>query len=173
MKEDNSTPSTVDVKKVQKRLMDDDCYIPFNERTPSSINKDATFSHPVVVNGKERGDENMYVGNLGESLSITLNKPAKINGIRLVFDSDLNRKFDNMPCTYLLKEERYRTAKTMIKDFKLVFTLSDGSKETVEVKENFLRFVKVPFEKEIKKVELIPLSNYGAEKAHIFDFELL
>ena len=78
-----------------------------------------------------------------------------------------------MPCTYLLKEERYRTAKTMIKDFKLVFTLSDGSKETVEVKENFLRFVKVPFEKEIKKVELIPLSNYGAEKAHIFDFELL
>lgn len=172
MKEDNVNPATIDVKKLQARLMNDDCYLPFMRRIPSELNKNAVHSCPILVNGIERGDENMHVGDLNKPISIELNKPAIINGIRLVFDSDLNRKFDNMPCTYLLNEDRYRTAKTMIKDFNLVFTLENGQKEVVEIKDNFLRFVKVPFNKAIKKVELLPLSNYGAEKAHVFDFEL-
>ena len=172
MKEEGTTPATVNVKKVQERLMDDDCYLPFMDRRPAFINKNATFSHPILVNGKERGDENMYIGSLNEPVTITLNKPTLINGVRLVFDSDLNRKFDNMPCTYLLNEERYNPAKAMVKDFKLVFTLEDDKKQEFIINNNFLRFVKVSFNHKIKKVELIPLSTYGSEEAHIFDFEL-
>jgi hypothetical protein len=51
-------------------------------------------------------------------------------------------------------------------------TKANGEIVKQEYRNNFLRFVKIPFVGEIRKVELCPLSTYGDEMIRIFDFEL-
>ena len=172
IKEDHSTLDTVDIKKVQRILMDDDCYLPFNQREIAPINKYVETKYPILLNGNERGENNLYIGEINQPITLILIKPQTINGIRLVFDSNLNRPFDNMPCTYNLIEDRYNVAKEMMKDFDLIFTLNDGKIIKEEIRNNYLRFRRIPINQCIKKVELIPLSTYGCPQARIFDFEL-
>lgn len=172
MLSDNTNPDTIDIKKLQNTLMDDDCYLPFNERVVSEKNKIGTVTNPVLCNGKERGEDNIYVGKLNEPICYSFKEPVEINGVRLVFDSDLNRPFDNMPCTYNIGETRYNVAKEMIKDFDVIFRLDNGETIKKSVTNNFLRFIKIPCKTRVKKVELIPISTYGCDFARIYDFEL-
>lgn len=172
IKEDKSSPWTVDVKKIQQRLLSDDCFIPFVDREVPEINKHAKFTSDILKNGQERKEENLFISDLNKEIVIELDKERYVNGIRLVFDSDLNRKFDNMPCVYLLHEDRYNVAKTMIKDYDIVLETKDGEKEVIKIRNNFLRYRKHLIQKEICKVSLIPISTYGDKKARIFDFEL-
>ena len=104
----------VDVTKLQQTLMDDDCYIPWHTREQSKLTKNALCTSEIVRNGIDRGDDNLWIGNNGDSITYTFDGDTDISEIRLIFDSDLNRTYHNMPCCYLLSEPSFKLPKTLI-----------------------------------------------------------
>lgn len=92
--------------------------------------------------------------------------------IRVIFDSNLNRKVYNMPCRFLLKTPYLEVPATLIRTFSIEIVDENGEKTTVSY-ENHQRFVRIPVEKKIRSVRLIPTATWGAEEYRIFSFEVL
>lgn len=127
---DGETPDTLSVENLQNPLMADDCYLPGKARRVSPLSRRLTCSAEVVRNGRERGDENKWSGKAGDTLLYSSDTPFALSGIRLVFDSDLNRSYQNMPCCIHLHEERFKLPATLIRDFDIVLTDPAGHTET-------------------------------------------
>ena len=177
---------TSDINEVQKRLMDDDCWIPTMKRTVSKPCADAKLiarceNADDLRNGIDRptdqeGDNGCFV-ELGESVSYELLKPEHIESIRIVFDSDLDRKtlkggiqtICDCPtiCNRPLDMESYTFPSTMVREFEVY-----ADDELVcKVENNHQRLVRVAIGKECKKITLRPIATYGDETAHIFSFD--
>ena len=169
---DNCHIEKVDIKKLQAMLMEDDCYLPWHSREVSALSKEAKCSHEVVRNGIDRGDENLYIGKKGESIEYSFDDEREIKEIRLVFDSNLERKFYNMPCNHPLNDQRFNMPKTLIKEYILEFENNNGEIEKIEVTDNHQRFVKHKVNLKAKKVRLIPTGSYGCDEMRVFDFEI-
>jgi hypothetical protein len=172
MVSDGTTPDTIDIKKLQASLMDDDCWLPGFDRARSAATLSGKISHEVLRDGIERADEHSALIPVGESAEYVFDAPTAIHGVRLVFDSNFNRGFWQMPKNFVLKEENYKPATVMTRDFDITLTLEDGSVETVKVRNNRVRLVKLPMEKTVKSVRFTVLSTFGAEAARVFTFEL-
>jgi hypothetical protein len=63
-------------------------------------------------------------------------------------------------------------SKTLVRDFRLILTLADGSKKTVEVTDKHQRLVYVDIGTEVKAVRFEPVSTWGNSEAHVFSFEI-
>lgn len=163
----------VDIHKLQQTLMEDDCYIPWHEREAKTL---GVCSAPVLTNGRDRGDGNFYEGELLKPIAFTFDGDTEVKSIRLVLDSDINRKVDrmvmNMPCSYPLKPKEWGTPKTLLRDFDIVGTDSAGNEYTLCVTDCHQRFVNLEFEHTVCRLELIPKTTWGADTARIFSFEV-
>ena len=171
MTKDSTTPDTIDIKALQAALMDDDCFLPGFKREPNDLTRSAKFTHDVLRDGVDRGDEHSHVFELSESAEYEFDKPQEVRGARFIFDSDLNREGWHMPKNVLLNEDKYKPSKTMTRDFLLTLTLADGSEETIEVKNNRARLCRVPLGKAVTKVKFTPTKSFG-ERVKVFSFEL-
>ena len=165
--------SDVDVPRLQQRLMADDCYLPFLQREVSLLSRTAFCSAEVVRNGVERGEENCFACECGEAIEYRFDEDTQLREVRLVFDSDLNRKFYNMPCSYPLVQPNYKVPATLLKSYRLEGISADGSVKTLTVEENHQRFVRHAVDWQVSILRLIPLSTNGAQKARVFGFEVL
>lgn len=163
----------VDIYELQQSLMADDCYIPWHDRDVSDITKNAHCTDEIVRNGKDRGEENCWIGKENSSISYTFDESTYVKNIRLVFDSDLNRDYNNMPCRYPLNETKFKLPSTLIKSYRLDIELENGETESVLVENNYKRLVYHKLDKSIKKLTLTPLATYGCKEYRIFDFELM
>ncbi len=186
--EQGITPSDVckNIAEVQKRLMDDDCWLPTMRRTVSEICKNARLdcegeNAENLRNGIDRptdesGDNGCFVP-LGTDITYTLEAPAHVERVKLVFDSDLNREtlkygiqeICDCPtvCNRPLDMKGYTFPSTMVKEFEV---LVDG--ECVcNVKDNCQRLVKISIGKECRSITLRLIKTYGDETAHIFSFD--
>lgn len=170
---ENCHVADVDIKKLQQALMEDDCYLPWHEREISAVTKNAECSADVVRNGKERGEENCWIGSDGDSITYTLCQETYVDKIRLVFDSNLNRDYNNMPCRYLLNETRFKLPDTLIKEYRLDVECADGTIDTIAVADNHQRLVYHNVGKDVRKVIFTPISTYGCSEFRLFDFELV
>ena len=94
------------LRELQKRLMDDDCFLPGLRREVSPLAKGARLVADYgdasdLVNGTDRriwGRDNGYFGKTGKAISWLFDKPTFVSGFRLVCDSDLDREnFDGHP----------------------------------------------------------------------------
>ena len=168
----DTTPDTIDIPTLRQTLMADDCYIPFYEREVSPLSLSAKCTAPVLRDGIDRGDEHMWVGKAGEIISYTFDKPTKVSGVRIIFDSDLNRGCWNMPSSYPLVQKKYKVSPFMMREFSLVFEHGDGTLTTKVYKENRKRFVDIEFDETCICVSLIPMKTYGSDECHIFSFEV-
>lgn len=162
----------VDIKKLQKTLMEDDCYLPWHEREVAALSKEAKCSHEIVRNGVDRGKNNLYKGKVNEAIEYSFEAEREINEIRLVFDSNLNRKYRDMPTNYPLKETRYHVPETLIKEYRIEFENEKGEIDTLEINDNHQRFVKHKVNKLAKKIRFIPLASYGSDEMRLFSFEI-
>ncbi len=181
----------IDVSLLQETLMEDDVWIPFHEpRRVSPLTLAAETNAPVLRNGEARNPENKWIGKCGDAVYYAFDGEREIKGVRIVFDSDLGRKYYNMPCAYLKpmtpENEKYHIPrltninlntgfpKTMITDYRIDAVHADGSVETVlTVEHNRLRLARHSFSVKAKEIRLIPLKTAGSPDASIYEFEVL
>ena len=164
--------SEIDVHKLQQTLMEDDCYIPWHERKLPPLTLKAKCSAEIVRNGKERAEENCWIGKKGDVIEYDLGKDTFVSEIRLVFDSDLNRGYHNMPTRFYLNESRYKMPTALIKAYRIEAEDENGNVRDITVSDNRKRFVRHKTDFKACKIRLIPLETYGNDEMRVFDFEV-
>ena len=162
----------VDVDVLRNTLMDEDCYIPWHNRKVPKLTLEADCSADVVRNGKDRGEENCWQGKPGDEIRYSFKKDTEVKEIRLVFDSNLNRNYRNMPCNYPLEEKIIKLPDTLVKEYILEGITEEGKKVSLHITDNHQRFVTHKVDWCVRQVRLIPLTTYGCETLRVFDFEL-
>ncbi len=189
------------IGEIQKALMDDDCFLPRFRREPSELAKQATLTCEygdcsALLNGIDRriwGNDNGYFGKTNKAITYSFEKPTFINGVRLVFDSDLDREYtDGNPdalhtSSTLFFPKSYNNTtfgfpKCLVKHYKIeIMDENEVWNTAIEVVDNHQRFVKHQLNLTAKAVRLIPIStyhserkteDYGSSTAHIFNFEI-
>ncbi len=169
---DSIKPENIDINKLQQALMDDDCYIPWHKRKVSELTIKAECSAEVIRNGVDRGEENLWTGEKNDVIEYRFDKDTNISEIRLVFDSDLNRDYHNMPCNYPLVQKKFKLPDTLIKEYKVLGIAESGEIKEVYVNTNHQRFVKHSVDWSVKTVRFVPISTFGSEIFRLFDFEI-
>ena len=162
----------VNIPRLQDTLMEDDCFIPWHDRKVSRLSLSAHCSSETVRNGKDRGEENLWIGKAGDTVEYSFEADTPIHTLRLVFDNDMNRKYHNMPCNYPLVETRFKLPTTLIKGYRIEGICADGSVHSICVEDNHQRFVKHNVDWCVQKVRFVPLSTNGCEEFRLFSFEV-
>lgn len=170
--EEDCPVQDVNISKLQQTLMEDDCYIPWHIRETSILTKTAACSCEVVRNAVDRGEENCFIGKAGDVIEYAFETDTPIHTIRLVFDSDLNRDYHNMPCNYPLVQPKFKLPKTLIKTYTVEGISENGERFEIHVTDNHQRFVKHEVCWNVKTIRFIPLSTHGCEEFRLFDFEI-
>lgn len=169
---DNVALENVDIKKLQQTLAEDDCFIPRYKRELPRLTRAAACSAEVVRNGTERGEQNCWVGKKGDIIEYEFDSDTEISGIRLVFDSDLNRDYHNMPCSYPLVQTKFKLPETLIKEYKIEIISENGAVESLYIDDNHQRFVKHKINRKANKIRFIPIASWGCSELRLFDFEI-
>lgn len=164
--------SKVDIGRLQDILKDNDLFIPGHKRKVSHLTMSASCTADIVRNGTDRGEDNLWKGKEGDTIVYEFSEDSFVSSVRLVFDSDLNRPYHNMPCCYHLHETEYRVPKTLITEYKIESEDSLGNKSTVSVSDNHGRIVCHSIGKKVKKIKFVPLKTNGAPEFRLFSFEL-
>ena len=188
------------LRELQRRLMDDDCFLPGLKREVSPLAKASTltagYGDPCdLLNGIDRriwGRDNGYFGKTNQAITYAFDAPTFVNGFRLVCDSDLDREnFDGHPDLLTIPMPLFRGPgygntsftfpRTVLKRFKVEARGTDGEWATVfETDSNHQRLVRGAIGRECLGIRLLPLATwgsdlkqetYGSATAHIFAFE--
>ena len=188
------------LKELQKRLLDDDCFLPGLKRELSPLAKTATLVADYgdasdLASGTDRriwGRDNGYFGKTGKAVAWLFGKPTFVNGFRLVCDSDLDREnFDGHPDLLTIPMPLFRGLgygnttftfpRTVLKSFRVEAKEADGTWTPVfETDSNHQRLVRGAIGRECLGIRLVPLAtwgsalkenDYGSSTAHLFAFE--
>ena len=182
------------IAELQDVLEDDDCMLPYRWRkvSPLTLSAKTAPENEPMRNGIDRewdGEDNGVYAAPGEvNLTYTWEKPVTVSNVRFIFDSDLKvrgKRMRKLEAT----TERMPMPSEMVKAFKVqvrvpATTRKDrklnaadpaaGEWQTVaEVKDNFRRLVKLSFDSvQTDAVRIVVDETWGAEKAHIFAFDV-
>jgi len=186
---------------LKQRLMDDDCYLPFNRRAIGPLTAKAALSASAgdpaqVRNGFDRqiGDErNSWDAKTGDSLVFDFGKDEKLSTLRLVFDSDLSRSTHNMLPYYTLESQDFTVPKGIVKAFRIDIAdaalrggtgsaaagsgAASGSaardwQPLVTVIDNHQRLVVLPLAVHASALRFTALETWGAETVRVFAIDV-
>lgn len=166
----------VDTAKLQQQLMEDDCWIPWHTRELPPLTKKARVNAEIVRNGIDRETDegyNGFVGSAGDCITFTYDDYEDISQVRLVFDSNLNRKSNNMPCNFPLYQPEYKTPVTLIKEFDIVADTPDGERVVYSETNNYQRLVYCDVNVRAKAIRLVPKKTWGDDKFRVFSMDVL
>ena len=175
---------------LQRLLLDDDCYLPHFRRPISTLCENAALEGEglgleCLRDGMDRDraeETHAWSGEIGNRITYTFETPCHISRIRLVFDSDLNRRtlprpensmnrnmFHNRRLCYVPSH----MPTTMLKRYRITACCLDGSRRTVvEEEKNYLRLRKYAVDVSgCTGLVLEPLETWGSEVVRIFAFE--
>ncbi len=166
---------------LQQDLMDDDAWLPGLRRKISDLSKIAELKSSsgnpdLLRNGLDRpiGDnDNCWECSNGDWVEYSFKQPERINGIRIVFDSNLNRSPYNMIAKYPLQMPHYATPETLISGFHIEVEDESG-KTTVIFNENnnYQRLFRLQHPIDSKRVRLCIDAVRSGGKKRIFSFEV-
>ena len=166
---------------LQNQLMDDDCYLPWKQRPVGKLAREAILSassgSPApVINGVDRsiGTElNAWQAAAGDHLEFAFKGVRSVSGFRVVFDSDLNRRPNNMPPNYQQSLKEFAPPATLVSDFRVETKSAAGQWETAaEVKDNHQRLVKLEFKpRGTVAVRLVIEKTLGEKTVNVFAAE--
>lgn len=169
------------IRELQQTLMEDDCYLPWHKRDIPELSKTAELTASEgdpepLRNGIDRpvgDDDNGWRGSIGSWVQYAFDGSRKIRELRLVFDSDLNRPIHNMPCNYPLYDEPFHVPYTMVRAFCIELQDKDGVWRIVKrIENNYQRLVSLNIDAEAKAIRFIPEATWGADKAHVFAWDV-
>ena len=173
-------PREVCIPELQQTLLEDDCYLPWHVREMPDLTKKAALASDAedienLRNGIDRpvgNQDNGVYFSKGECATYMFSQPKDISLLRFVFDSGLNRKIKNMPCNYPLRETRWHTPESLVKDFGVEYSGDGANFEVlVNVTGNTQRLVKLPVNVRARALRFVPLNTWGAEQPHVFAWD--
>lgn len=170
------SPRDIDVAQLQQELMLDDCYIPYKERKLSRLTLEADTNAEIVRDGIDRnfGDlVHCWRGRKGEYIEYSFNSPQYVEKLRLVFDSNLQREYHNMPSNYPLNETKYKLPDTLVRSYSVVAVTETGEEVLEKVCNNRRRLVFHDINKRIKSIRIVPETTWGCSEYRIFAVDLL
>jgi hypothetical protein len=188
---------------LQQTLMDDDCYLPWNVRAVPDLTRQAVLtaseSDPEPLrNGLDRpiaGVDNGWSGSLpstpiglppgARSGDRAVAAPAagwvqyafagrrRLHELRLVFDSDLDRKGHNSVSNYPLDLRPNAPPATLTRTARVEALDDAGAWRVIaRLDENYQRLVRIPVDVVTAAVRLVPEATWGAERAHVFAWDV-
>jgi hypothetical protein len=170
------------IPELQQTLMEDDCYLPWHRREIPELTRRAvltasTGDPEAIRNGVDRPlgkQDNGWTGTLGDSwIEYKFAEMEKINKMRFVFDSDLNRTEKNMPCNYPLHDNLRKVPETIIRKFRIEAMKDNGQWETVLcVDNNYQRLVRIKLDIIASAVRFIPEQTWGSKTTHIYAWDV-
>lgn len=188
---EGSTPRGVyewHLAELQATLMDDDTYLPWHSRPVAELSRCARLSADggdpePLRSGIDRpiGEvDNGWTGSAGTGVTYTFGEVQPVSEARIVFDSDLNRKDTargyparNMRCFYAIDADPWAVPSTLVRSFRLDVQDAAGVWRTVHREaNNYQRLVRVSLDVDATAVRLIPETTWGADRAHLFAFEV-
>jgi hypothetical protein len=164
--------------------MDDDCYLPFARRTVSPLAREARLDPALesLRDGFDRPAEGVDHGAAllpGEAVQYLFDAPQYVENVRIVFDSDLNRRLmgilpqRNLPANRPLSMPEARMPETLVKAYRIEATLESGDMIIVADKANNRRRMRRhSVGASVTAIRLIPTKTWGAESCHIFSFDM-
>ena len=189
------------ISELQKRLLDDDCFLPKFSRKMPELTQKARLSADygdvsVIQNGVDRkiwGNDNGYWGICGRPITYTFDEKQHITSFRLIVDSDLDREYTdgnpdalNISATLFRRSDYNHTTfgfpKCMLKEFAVEVINEDGEWEEVYYTDsNYQRMITGNINRDTTAVRLMPKNTYfsaslwttyGSAQAHIFAFDI-
>jgi len=170
------------IKELQQNLMNDDCFLPWHQRkipvlTKKADLKSSTGNPEPLRNGIDRpfdNDKNKWSGDKGSWIEYKFEKPKIIKKLRFVFDSNLSRSIKNMPHSFPLNAEELKTPSTVIQKFRIeALDEKTGKwKGITQINNNYQRLVKIDVDVKTKAIRFIPEKTWGADKAHLFAWDI-
>lgn len=170
--QDGCHVADVEIPRLQQTLMQDDCYLPWHTRERSALTMSADCNAEVVRCGQDRGEDHVWIGHAGDCVTYTFDTDRDIGEIRLVFDSLLDRDYDNMPFNYPLKQTRYRVPETLIREYRIEGESALGERFELHVADNHQRFVRHSVDWRVRTVRFVPLATFGCEQFRLFAFDI-
>ena len=170
-----------EIRTLQNQLMEDDSYLPWHSRKPSALMERAslwsTCSNPeVLANGIDRPigtNDNGWIGKQGDYIEYRFDKMESVSMVRFVFDSDLNRNFQNMPSQFLLNDDRFHMPGSMIKAFRVEALMENGEWVVIYQEDNnYQRLVRIPVQVTAKALRFVPLKTWGNDVFHVFSWDI-
>jgi hypothetical protein len=162
------------IGELQRRLQEDDAYLPWHPRAVAGLTREATLSASQgdpepVRDGTDRqvdDDPHCWVARPGDWLALTFDGPRHVREARLVLDSAMDQLIQltwfhgrmpmNAPPAPLPRRLRLegRTGETW---------------ETVaRLEENHQRLVRLPVERELCALRLVLEETWGAEESRVY-----
>jgi hypothetical protein len=190
------------VDQLKQMLMDDDCYLPWNHRQQYAMslkaNLTASKGDPKPLrNGIERnldGQENGWIGQVGDFIEYEFGSAQKISKMRIIFDSNLNRMIRKkqlsddqvngkgdpaatakreMWCCYPLHAKPKIVPESMVKAFRVEAKDMLGNWNVIyKETNNYQRLVKITLDVKTEAIRLIPESTWGSNECHIFAWDV-
>ena len=171
---------------LQRALQDDDCWLPGRPRILPELTAAATLSASIgnaeaLRDGHDRPDEDnqqlhAWSTASGQWAEYRFPQRSQVTAARFVFDSNLKRKWSNMPNWYPRDGWDIRPPAGLVKDFRLLAETTPGEwAEIAVIRGNYQRLVKVPLPAatETTAVRLIVDSAWGDPDAiSVFAWEL-
>ena len=178
------------MEEMQQLLLKYDCYLPTKVREVSALCKNAELSGlenvEILRNGRDRyeyNENNSVLIKNGESVQYTFDTPTRVEGIKIVFDSDLLRetydvnyceKHHSMRCNIFNESPVMSMPKTLAKEYTVEITDENGnSRVLTSEKKNKQRNLLLPIGEKLSSVKLTVRGNWGeSEKTNVFTFEV-
>lgn len=180
-----------EIRELQQQLMEDDCYLPgINRMIP-----EATACAKLVAevpdaenlrNGYDRSmgkQDNGARIPLGHAVEYRFEQPRRVERVRLVFDSDLNRDtFDekerklnrNMLANRPLNWPEAFIPPVMTKAYTIEWKDESGEWQCMyDVKNNRKRLCIHALSTNALAVRFTPKETFGADISHVFSFEVM
>ena len=129
---------------------------------------------PALIDGHDRGADSCWTGKIGESVEIRFAEKTAIGEIRIILDSDLDRKTvgaeGNLPekptlANYPLDQPTVHVPQTIVKD--LTVETLDGT-QLAKIEGNYQRLLIIPTDAVCTGIRITPTATHGTETVRIF-----
>lgn len=161
---------------LQATLMDDDCWLPGVPRRATDLARSATVSDSVLLDGTDRDladAPHAWEGKIGDTIEFAWPEPVAVEGLRLVFDSNL-ANLKQMPFTYPQAGTKSRVPTTLVKAFRVEAQAADGTWRTIAREaNNYQRLVRIRASAMTHRLRVVPESTWGDETVRVFACEPL
>ncbi|MBN1640035.1 MAG: FAD-dependent oxidoreductase [Anaerolineae bacterium] len=169
------------IRALKQALMEDDCYLPWNQRQVPALTQRAALRASVgdpapLRNGLDRpigGADNGWRGPVGAWVAYAFENAQHVRRMRFVFDSDLNRPEKNQHANRTLDWQPVTVPATMTRAFRVEAEEESGEwRALIRVDGNYQRLVTLETDLHARAVRFVPEATWGAEDVHLFAWDI-